>query len=473
MTDRQARLSKGTLRLGACSAPVIQYTGRMGTARTALARRWAESGALALTGRSDGPPLLPPDDVVERIVALGERAGADGLAALAERAGFAGLSRQGDVSCGGSCRLLPTGDGWAAVTLAREDDIDLVPAWLELDTPVLAPEGRPIRRPSTRPRPASLCGVGSADAVTSVEGARTEELAAGDVWDGVARAFAGGSGAALVERGRMLGLPVAMVGSVGVPGRDGEPLDGLGELPVLATRFPRVRGGVTRSTPLVVDLSSLWAGPLCARLLGEAGADVVKVEAEHRPDGARRGPVWFFDLLHGGHRAVALDFRTAEGVEALGRLVRAADVVIEASRPRALAQLGLAAEDVLAAGDGPSVWVSITGYGRTGPGRAWVAFGDDAAAAGGLVAWDDAGPCFFADAAADPLSGLAAAAATHAALAAGGTWLLDVAMSEVAAWVAGPSADRRHPPWGKNGGVRGPRLGEHTDEVLAWLEHQR
>src|SRR5207253_5303213 len=98
----------------------------------------------------------------------------------------------------------------------------------------------------------------------------------------------------------------------------------------------------------VADLSSLWAGPLCAHLLQLAGARVVKVESLHRPDGARSGPAAFFDLLHGGQEAVAIDFRHADGRASLRRLVEAADVVVEGSRPRALEQLGVVAEGVLA-----------------------------------------------------------------------------------------------------------------------------
>jgi predicted amidohydrolase YtcJ len=443
-----------------------------------LVRRWAASGAMALTGRSDGPALVPPAGVLARIAELGERGGADAFGLLAERAAIAGLGRQGDRSCGSASRLLPMGDGWAAVTLARDEDVDLVPAWLELDP---TGTGSSSKRPDSGRSREGFGGEGAGD----------------DVWAAVRQGLAARSGAALVDRGRWLGLPVALAGSVAVrdraTGQRGAAGDGLDGLPVRATMLGaagarRAADRPRRSAPLVVDLSSLWAGPLCARLLGAAGADVVKVESVHRPDGARRGPAPFFELLHGGHRAVALDLRSPEGVEALGRLLRAADVVVEASRPRALAQLGLGAEEVIArsaAGGhgGPAVWVSITGYGRTGPGRDSVAFGDDAAAAGGLVAWDGAGPCFLADAVADPLSGLMAAAAVRAALAAGGTWLLDVAMAEVAAHVAGGDGGdgAGGSTWAADPGLepavphaqavtrRSPGLGEHTDEVLAGL----
>jgi crotonobetainyl-CoA:carnitine CoA-transferase CaiB-like acyl-CoA transferase len=202
----------------------------------------------------------------------------------------------------------------------------------------------------------------------------------------------------------------------------------------------------------------------------------VKVESVNRPDGARRGPPGFYDLLHGGHESVALDLRTASGIDRLRRLLLAADVVIEASRPRALRQLGIEAEAIVAAG--PSVWVSITGHGRTGKEGGRVAFGDDGAAAGGLVADDDGGPCFVADAVADPLAGIAAATATVDALDQGGGWLLDVPMSRVAAHVAGAEG---RASWTTGGpgeaaapvapvpAARAPLLGEHTDAVLGAL----
>ena len=120
---------------------------------------------------------------------------------------------------------------------------------------------------------------------------------------------------------------------------------------------------------VVVDLSSLWAGPLCTRVLADLGATVIKVESDRRPDGARRGPLAFFERLHRGKRMVSLDLAGSE----LRELLADADVVIEASRARALRQLGIHAEELR-----PQVWLSITGYGREVD---RVAFGDDAAAA--------------------------------------------------------------------------------------------
>ena len=304
----------------------------------APAAAWVASGAASLTGLPDGPGLVPPAPVLDRIDALGTAAGVDPWAALTERAAVAGLRRSGQVSCGGGTRLLPAADGWVAVGLVRPDDVEAVPAWLELD-PAAAGSAGP-------------CGPG-----------------AGDPWPVVARAVAERTVAVLVGRGALLGLPVAAVGEASGPGSapPGRPDQPDHPDPsALPGRWTALGPGRPDRpvNPLVVDLSSLWAGPLCARTLAEGGAVVVKVEARSRPDGARRGPALFYDRLHGGHRAVALDLATGDGRRALLDLVTAADVVIEASRPRALAQLGI---DPAGLGpDGPRVWLSITGHGRAG-----------------------------------------------------------------------------------------------------------
>ncbi len=385
-------------------------------------RLWAACGAMALTGDPDGPGLVAPPRVVERIAVLGSRLGVDALALLGERAAVSGFSRRGATSCGGATRLLATRDGWIAVSLARPDDIDAVPAWLEV--------------------PPTL-----------------------DPWETAAEAAARRHSGWLVERAVLLSLPVAAVG------------EALADVEPVVAVSVGAAPGPTSTPPLVVDLSSLWAGPLCAHLLGLHGCRVVKVEATGRPDGARGGPARFFDLLHAGHESVALDFTDERDVARLRALLDAADVVVEASRPRAIEQLGVDAVDVVA--HGPRVWVSISGYGRSDPGCRRVAFGDDAAVAGGLVAWcSDGTPRFVADAVADPLTGLVAANAVLAALEDGGRVLLDIAMARVAASVA---ADSGREPWLEGraneaaqprhrdalGGA--PRLGEHSDAVLSEL----
>ena len=102
--------------------------------------RWAASGAMTLTGLPD-LPLGPPDGLVQGIDQLaGPFPGLDSLALLGERAALMGLWRRGTTSCGGSCRLLPAARGWVAVSLPRAADMEVVPAWLELD---VAPETVP------------------------------------------------------------------------------------------------------------------------------------------------------------------------------------------------------------------------------------------------------------------------------------------------------------------------------------------
>ena len=179
---------------------------------------------------------------------------------------------------------------------------------------------------------------------------------------------------------------------------------------------------------MVVDLSALWAGPLCTQLLQMMGARVIKVESSGRPDAMRTAATGFFDLLNAGKASVVLDFSQPSGREALHQLLRRADIIIEASRPRALRQLGVRAEDIVR--ENPAAtWLSICGYGRDEPAAQWVAFGDDAAVAGGLsqVLWDcSRRPMFCADAIADPLAGMHAALAAWWSFTHGGGRLLSL-----------------------------------------------
>jgi len=409
------------------------------TERDAAAREaeevtaWAASGAMALTGRPHAPPLGPPAGLVSELRhlearlthaahALGGQVTVDSLGLLGERAALTGLRRRGTTSCGGSTRLLRAEDGWLAVTLARPDDVELVPAWLECPAPI------------------------------------------DDAWRVVTDAIRTSRAGEMADRGGRLGLPVAVLPEPFPVARG--PARGA-ELPVRALAIAGPVPPRPTAELVVVDLSSLWAGPLCGSLLAAAGAQVVKVESVSRPDGARAGAPGFFDLLNAGKRSVALDLASADGVQELARLLAHADIVIEGSRPRALEQLGIHAEHLLRAGR-VRVWTSITGHGRTGAARNRVGFGDDTAAAGGLVSWDRDGPCFCADAIADPVTGLVAALATLERLRHGGRWLLDVPMAGVAAHLAGPTlatgpglhvaAPRARTPTGP-----APTLGEHGE----------
>jgi hypothetical protein len=384
--------------------------------------RWAASGGAWLTGQPDGLALGAPCSVV---TVLEDRAGAfgvDGPALLGERAAFAGLTRHGRISCGSTTRLLGAGDGWVAVALPRRDDVALLPAWIGI-------------------------------APTS------------DPWPALARAVADRAGDDVVASGTLLGLAVARLGERAV---DGEA--------VVATPLGAAEPMTRWKGRRVVDLSSLWAGPLCGQLLAAVGMEVVKVESTRRPDGARHGPPAFFDLMNATKASVSLDLSDHEDREALGRLLRSADVVIEASRPRALEQLGVDAAEMVTTG-AVQVWVSITGHGRSGAHGQRVAFGDDAAVAGGLVAWDHDGPVFCADAAADPATGLLAASAVLERLAVGGRWLLDVALARAAALMAsGPLVDAIgpvRPPRARAAPGRAPAMGRDTRRIIDALRARR
>ncbi len=343
--------------------------------------------------------------VLRRAAALAEPFGADASELLTGRAALLGLHPPGRVSAGGATRLLKAIDGWCALTLSRADDVAAVPALLEADD-------------------------------------------VADTWSDIARWAATRSAAAVVQRAVLLGLPAAR----------------LGEAPAAPPRVTSCGPTVpprTVSGLLVVDLTSMWAGPLCGQLLARAGAVVVKVESPTRPDGTRAGDRRFFDWMNHGKLSDTVDF--GRDRQHLAALLAVADVVLEAARPTALTRRGLGPQQAPARAG--RVWVRITGYGPDEAER--VAFGDDAAVAGGLVGQDADGPVFIGDAIADPLSGLEAAAAVRDSLGRGGGELIDIAMSQVAATYATlpPSEDITGEPVPPD--IDGPAsaLGADTDAV--------
>jgi hypothetical protein len=309
-------------------------------------------------------------DIADRVQQLGGqpvRVDADEI--VTGRAALLGLPAPGAVSCGGATRLFATADGWCAFTLSRAEDVDSVRALLEL-----------AEQPP-------------------------------DVWQVLSTAAAHRRAVDLVERARLLGMPASVLGEAAAA----RPR----ELSTNTSHRKRLPG------LLVVDLSSMWAGPLCGRLLASAGATVVKVETPARPDGTRAGDRAFFDWLNSEKLCWAGGFDSPEFAE----LLQSADVVIEASRPGSLARRGLGAEQMSARRG--RVWLRISGYGSGQLDR--VAFGDDAAVAGGLVRWTVERPAFCGDAIADPLTGLEATRAVLDSLVHGGGTTVEVSMAAVAA----------------------------------------
>jgi len=346
-----------------------------------VASRWAMSGAMSLTGEPSGPPRQVPVGVTLRMeqlaTTIGEITGLsiDGPALLGERAAIAGFTRQGSRSVGGYAQLVESIDKPICINFARPDDLRSIPAWLQEEID-----------PNNRKELFSVLGK-----------SKSEQL---------------------MKQADLLGIPL------GVPGTEKH------KHPAHLTEGKT--SNKQAATTLVIEFGSLWASPLCGDLLRRSGCRVIKIESVSRPDGARRGPTGFFDLLNGGKESLALDFSDDRSLELLKKIVKEADVIIEGSRPRALRQLGIDAE--IEVEDG-KVWVSITGYGRNGPRSKGVAFGDDAAVSGGLFLKDPL--CFIADAVSDPSAGLLAATLALSALKSGKGWLIDIPLSAVANWMLG------------------------------------
>jgi crotonobetainyl-CoA:carnitine CoA-transferase CaiB-like acyl-CoA transferase len=139
----------------------------------------------------------------------------------------------------------------------------------------------------------------------------------------------------------------------------------------------------------VIELGTLIAGPFCARILAEFGAEVIKIEA---PDGG--DPLRTWRKLHQGtslwwsvqarnKKSVTANLRTEAGQEIVRRLAREADIVIENFRPGALEKWGLGYERLSA--DNPGlIMVRLSGYGQTGPYRDQPGFGAIGEAMGGI-----------------------------------------------------------------------------------------
>lgn len=314
--------------------------------------------------------------------------GTEAHSLLAQRATFMDLQLpQGQCSANGSCRLYQCQDGeWIALNLSRPLDWELLPALFMCNTPL------------------------------------TE-------WQEIEIQVKQQAADTLVTQGRLLGLAIAVTGA-----RD---------VAVEKSWFNITARGPYRhqrpGTPLVLDLSALWAGPLCSHLLQQCGARVIKVESKHRPDGARLnrqpGAHAFYECLNQEKEFLQLDFSRPEDLQQLKILMEQADIIIEGSRPRALKQLGFHAEEIVSTQAG-KIWISITGYGRSEPEAHWIAYGDDAAISAGLFNSIDGKPVFIGDAIADPLTGLHAALAAYTFWQKGKSVLLDINLHRVSRYCA-------------------------------------
>ena len=319
---------------------------------------------------------------------LGWTVAVDGPALLAQRAAQTPARWTQASSRNGTTRFIRSADGWVSFTISREDDTDLLAACFEADFPRSA-----------------------------------------EPWSHIARLSASLSSRHIRERATLLGLSCAVLGE-----HRHSPLASAHVRHITRRDTAPATEGLTTPTEFtVLDLSALWAGPLCAHLLHQSGGDVTFVEDPTRPDGTRIGAPSFFDALHSGHRSLQIDLRSAAGQQQLSDLLAGADVVITSARPRAFQQMGINPLAVMTANP-VQAWISVSGFGAVQPDR--VGFGDDAAIAGGLYGGTAQQPTFIGDAIADPLTGMTGAAIALYAIVTARRVHVDLPLAAVAALAA-------------------------------------
>lgn len=174
----------------------------------------------------------------------------------------------------------------------------------------------------------------------------------------------------------------------------------------------------------VVDASSILAGPLCCQILGDFGAEVIKVEHPRAGDGLRGHghakdgvPLWWA-MVSRNKRTIGLDLGDEEGAAIFAELARTVDVVVENFRPGTLERWGIGWE-ALRAANPRLVLLRVTGFGQRGPYAARPGFGTLAEAMSGFAALTgepDGPPTLPAFGLADSIAGIAGASAVALAL---------------------------------------------------------
>lgn len=295
---------------------------------------------------------------------------------LGERARIRGLRSGNRKTAGGKGRLINTNDGCIALNLVRDSDWDLIPAWLEDDVSNWSELQNITKKLSTN---------------------------------------------YLLSRAIDMGLAV---GEVSIPDR-----------PKSWFSFKEYSKAILKK-PLILDLSSLWAGPLGSSLLGMTGARIIKIESPDRPDGMRFGNGQFYNLLNENKDCVSIDFHNEDGLEKLKQLMHQADVIIEASRPRAFMQLGISAKEFVKKKPG-KIWLRLTAYSRD---QNRIGYGDDIGVSAGLSGIMNnvyGHPSFVGDAIADPINGLHLALILQASLHKRIGGIIDLNMCEVLRYAMG------------------------------------
>jgi crotonobetainyl-CoA:carnitine CoA-transferase CaiB-like acyl-CoA transferase len=174
----------------------------------------------------------------------------------------------------------------------------------------------------------------------------------------------------------------------------------------------------------VIDCSTILAGPLACQILGDFGADVIKIEHPRKPDGMRgHGPavdgrgIWWKEIAR-NKRTIAIDLGRPEGADLLLELVKGSDVLVENFRPGTLERWGLGWDELRAANP-RLILLRVTGFGQDGPYAGRPAFGTLVEAMSGfahLTGQPDGPPTLPAFGLADSIAGIAGASAVSMAL---------------------------------------------------------
>lgn len=140
----------------------------------------------------------------------------------------------------------------------------------------------------------------------------------------------------------------------------------------------------------ILDFTRVLAGPYCTALMADLGADVIKIESAEGDDYRHIGPFrdgesLLFQSVNRGKRSVVADLKSPADLARIKALVPTADVVIENFRPGVMARLGLG-YDALAALNPSLVYVSLSGFGQTGPEAQRPAYDMIAQALSGIMA---------------------------------------------------------------------------------------
>jgi len=198
----------------------------------------------------------------------------------------------------------------------------------------------------------------------------------------------------------------------------------------------------------VIDLSTVLAGPNCARYLADFGADVIKVEQPGRGD-SLRGMAWldprdgsglWWKIVNRNKRTIALDLKSDEDKALFLRLIDGANVLVENFRPGTLERLGLSPDTLLKRND-KLVVVRVTGFGQSGPYASRPGFASIAESMAGLsaISGDPDGPPMLPPIAlTDEVTGITAAFAAMVALHSGVGQVVDVNLLQTIFQIMGP-----------------------------------